>query len=104
MFYSILVTKASSKNVRTIITQNLANWIVTHVWSDAQPSQEQFSGVARVKPIYDDVMSSGENSWMSSSNASFLSMDLTNVKDDDYFTSTTNMDTVFTYANVTMPY
>ena len=94
--HTILVPKDSFKSVRTILTQNLSNWIATHVSSDAQPLEEQFAGVARVKPIYDDGMSSGENSWMSSSNASFLSMDLTNVRDDDFFTGTTNMDKVFT--------
>lgn len=98
-----LVKKDSFKRIRATISQSLAFWIKTYVSSDAQPAEEQFSGVARVKPIYDDGMSSGENSWMSSSNASFLSMDIQTVRDDDYFAASTNVDRVFTYADITMP-
>lgn len=101
--YTLLVKKDSFKRIRATISQSLAFWIKTYVSSDAQPAEEQFSGVARVKPIYDDGMSSGENSWMSSSNASFLSMDIQTVRDDDYFAASTNVDRVFTYADITMP-
>jgi hypothetical protein len=73
------------------------------VSSDAQPTEEQFAGVARVKPIHDDRMSSGENSWMSASNASFMSMNLSAVRDHNYFTETMNIERVFTYADITMP-
>jgi hypothetical protein len=102
--HTLLEEKASFKSIRNILTQNLAGWIATHVSSDAQPVDEQFSGVARVKPIFDDGMSSGENSWMSSSNVSFVSLDISVVRNDDYFTSSTNIDNVFTYADVTMPF
>ena len=101
--HTILVGKDSFKSVRNIITQHLADWIRDHVPSDAQPRDEQFAGVARVKPIHDDGMSSGENSWMSASNASFMSMDLSAVNNSNYFTETTNIERVFTYADITMP-
>jgi hypothetical protein len=101
--HTLLVNKDSFKSIRAALTQSLAFWIKTHVPSDAQPAEEQFSGVARVKPIYDDGMSSGENSWMSSSNATFLSMDIQTVRDDDYFTASTNVDRVFTYADIITP-
>jgi hypothetical protein len=59
-------------------------------------------GHPRVKPIYDDSMSSGENSWMSASNASFLSMDLSLVRDHVYFDESMNIAHVFMYADITL--
>jgi hypothetical protein len=101
--HTLLVEKEAFKSVRNLITQNLANWIIKHVSIDAQPKEEQFAGIARVKPIHDDGMSSGENSWMSASNASFMSMDLSAVRDSNYFNETINIERVFTYADITMP-
>jgi hypothetical protein len=101
--HTVLVKQDAFKRVRKTISQNLATWIVSHVSSDAMPMEEQFMGVPRVKPIYDDGMSSGENSWMSASNASFLSMDLSLVRDHVYFDESTNIAQVFTYADITMP-
>jgi hypothetical protein len=101
--HTVLVNQAAFQNVRNAITQNLDGWIITHVSSDAQPKDEQFSGPARVKPIHNDGMSSGANSWMSTSNASFMSMDFTAVQDQSYFTETTDVEQVFTYANIVMP-
>jgi hypothetical protein len=100
--HTILLDKDSFKTIRAILTKSLQDWIRNYVSSDAQPTDEQFAGVARVKPIYDDGMSSGENSCMSSSNATFLSMELTNVCDDNYFNASTNVDRVITYADITM--
>ena len=101
--HTVLVDKEAFKSVRNTISQNLAKWIRDHVSSDAQPKEEQFAGVARVKPIHDDGMSSGENSWMSASNASFMSMDLSAVRDTNYFTESINIERVFTYADITLP-
>ena len=75
-----------------------------HVSIYAQPTKDkQFAVIARIKPIHDDGMSSGENSWMSASNASFMSMDLSAVRDSNYFNKTINIEQVFTYADITMP-
>ncbi len=41
---------------------------------------------------------------MTQSNVSFVSMELPNGPDDDYFTSSTNANKVFTYANVVIPH
>jgi hypothetical protein len=101
--HTVLVCKEAFKSVRSTISQHLAEWIREYVPSDAQPNDEQFAGVARVKPIHDDGMSSGENSWMSASNASFMSMDLSAVRDNNYFTESINIERVFTYADITMP-
>jgi hypothetical protein len=91
------------KIVRNTITESLDAWIITHVSSDAQPNEEQFSGHARVKPINDDGMSSDANSWMSTSLASFMSMDLLAVQDQSYYNDSINIEQVFTYANIVMP-
>jgi hypothetical protein len=101
--HTVLVEATAFKKIRNDITQKLEGWIATHVSSDALPKAEQFAGSARVKPIYDDGMSSGANSWMSTSNASFLSMDLTAVQDHQFFNESTNIAQVFTYANITVP-
>jgi hypothetical protein len=101
--HNVLVEKATFKSVRTTITNNLESWIDIHVSSDARPLDEQFAGSARVKPIYDDGQLSGENSWMSASNVSFMSMDLSTVRDQVYFDDSTNIEKVFTYADITMP-
>jgi hypothetical protein len=56
--HTLLVDQAAFKTVRNVLTQNLDCLIVTHVSHDALPKEEQFSGPARVKPIYNDGMSS----------------------------------------------
>jgi hypothetical protein len=57
-----------------------------------------FSGPLQVKPLVEDHgLSSGANSWMSVSNASFLLMDLTMVKDDDYFANSQLAVRTFSY-------
>jgi hypothetical protein len=40
---------------------------------------------------------------MSASNASFLSMDLSLVREHQYYDKSTNISEVFTYANITVP-
>jgi hypothetical protein len=59
-------------------------------------------------PILEIVASSGENSWLSMSNASFLSMDLSMVDNDmpqadDYFTTNKMATTTFSYAEIVLP-
>ncbi len=100
--YSVLVDKSLFKTVRHTLSTSLDAW-VRKIPSDAQPVHDQFAGPARVKPLYDDGLSSGENSWMTQSNASFMSMELPTGPDDDYFASVTNANKVFTYANVVIP-
>ena len=101
--HTVLVDNASFKRIRNTITQNLDKWIVNHVSSDALPREEQFLGPPRGKPIHEDGLSSGENSWMLASNASFLSMDLSLVREHQYYDETTNITEVLTYANITLP-
>jgi hypothetical protein len=101
--YSVLVDKDLFKVVRNTLSSSLETW-VKNVPSDAQPSEDQFMGPARVKPLYDDGLSSGENSWMTQSNASFMSMELPVGQDDDYFANSTNANKVFTYADIAIPH
>ena len=63
--HTVLVDNTSFKRIRNTIIQNLDKWIINHVSSNALPREEQFLGPPRVKPIHEDGMSSGENSWMS---------------------------------------
>jgi hypothetical protein len=79
---------------------SLNTWVKHDIPIDAQPLDDQFAGPARVKPLYDDGLSSGGNSWMTQSNASFMSMDLPTDQDDDYFASSTNANKVFSYADI----
>jgi hypothetical protein len=76
---------------------------VNTISEDAQPTPGQFPGPARVRPIFNDGMSSGENSWMSASNASFMSMDFSIGQDDDYFTNTSKVNRTFSYAEILLP-
>ncbi len=72
--------------------------------NDAQPSVNQFLGPARVKPLYDNGLSSGKNSWMTQSNARLMSMELPAGQDDNYFANSTNASIVFTYADIGIPH
>ena len=101
--YSLLVDKGSFKAVRHQLSSSLESWVTNEIPSDAQPLEDQFVGPARVKPLYDDGLSSGENSWMTQSNASFMSMELPTGLTDDYFSSSTNANKVFSYAEVAIP-
>jgi hypothetical protein len=101
--YSILVDKSLFKAVRNKISTSLETWVKNEIPSDAQPSEDRFAGPARVKPLYDDGLSSGENSWMTQSNASFMSMEIPTGLDDDYFASSSNANKVFSYADVAIP-
>ena len=60
--------------------------------------------MAELLPLYDDGLSSGDNSWVTQSNASFMSMELPTGPDDDYFANSTNASKVFTYAHVVIPH
>ena len=98
--FNILVNKAYFTSARSKIQQNLDAWYEEYVPSDALPRPDYFPGPPRVRPIAYDGNSSGENSWMSKSNASFLSMDLSSVENDDYFSSTPMVDRMFSYKSV----
>jgi hypothetical protein len=100
----MLVDKVEFTRIRTTVTKHLPAWCdVTNISEDAQPTPGQFPGTARVRPIYNDGMSSGDNSWMSASNASFMSMDFSTLQEEDYFTNTSKVNHTFTYAEILLP-
>jgi hypothetical protein len=99
-----LVDKSLFKTVRHTLLTSLDSWVRNEIPSDAQPADDQFAGPARVKPLYDDGLSSGDSSWVTQSNASFMSMELPTGPDDDYFASSTNANKVFTYVHVVFPH
>jgi hypothetical protein len=101
--YSLLVDKDSFKQIRTTIATSLDGWISSDVPPDAEPHEGQFPGPARVKPLYDDDNSSGANTWMTQSSASFMSVDNPSGPDDDYFTNSMNANRIFSYAEVVLP-
>ena len=92
------------KDFQQIIQSHLmiaiAKWHDDFVEPDAKPPDGFFPGPPCVKPIADDGMSSGKNSWMSMSNASFLSMDLSMVQNNDYFMNSQTANKTFSYAHV----
>lgn len=102
--YSVLVDKDSSFKVeRQILSLSVEMRVQNDIPSDAQPFEDQFMGPARVKPLFNDGLSSGENSWMTQSNASFMSIDLLTGQDNDYFAHSINANKVFTYADIAIP-
>ena len=101
--YSVLVDKSLFKAVRQTLSSSLETLVRNEIPSDAQPTEDQFVGQARVKPLYDDGLSSGENSWMTQRNASFMSMELPTGPDDDYFANSTLANKIFSYAEVVIP-
>jgi hypothetical protein len=100
--YSLLVDKDKFEPVRTAVKTSLGEWITKYVESDALPTKFQFDGPARVKPLFDDGLSSGENSWMTQSNASFMSIELPPTKDEDFFRSSMNANRIFTFDEFTV--
>ena len=103
--HKVLVEKDEFNRIRAAITKSLPVWCdVNTVSEDAQPTLGQFPGPARVRPIFNDGMSSGENSWMSASNTSFMSMDFSmGQEDDNYFTNTSKVNRTFSYAEILLP-
>ena len=101
--YSVRVEKSLFSQIRNTLNQSLATWIKEEVQSDAQPTEFQFPGVARVKPLYNDGNSSGENTWMTTSNASFMSMDIPDGQMDDFFATSMNATRIFSYAEILVP-
>ena len=99
--YRILVEKDTFKTARDEVQRHLTGWCDEYIPIDAYPKPNPFPDKARVQPIHNDGFSSGENSWMSLSNASFMSMDLSNVADDEYFSNTAAATKAFTYAEIT---
>lgn len=88
--YSILVVQDIFKSVRRTLMTSFPPWVKTDIPSDTLPPDNQFMGPARVKPLHDDGLSSGESSWMTQSNVSFMPMDLPTGQEDDYFGSSAN--------------
>ena len=74
--YSVLIEKPECDKIRAILIKATTEWVLDIPPSDAMLPMDQFLGPARVKPLCEDGMSSGENSWMTQSNASFMSMEL----------------------------
>ena len=103
--HKVLVEKDEFNRIRAAITKSLPVWCdVNTISEDAQPTLGQFPGPARVRPIFNDGMSSGENSWMSASNTSFMSMDFSmGQEDEDYFTNTSKVNRTFSYAEILLP-
>ena len=98
--HNILVDKQEFQTIRSQLMHAIAKWHDDFVEPDAKPPEGLFPGPPRLKPIADDEISSGENSWMSMSNASFISMDLSMVQNDDYFTTSQMANKTFSYAEV----
>ena len=101
--HRMLVDKTEFARIRATVTKSLPVWCDNHISADALPTPGQFLGPARVRPIYNDGMSSGDNSWMSASNASFMSMDFSTAQEEDYFTNTSKINHTFTYAEILLP-
>jgi len=98
--YNILAEKNEFIPIRDHLMKFIKVWYDNHVPSDAMPQEGKFTGPPRVKPIIRDSESSGENSWMSRSSASFMSMDLSMVQNDNYFSTTQGAFQAYTYASV----
>jgi len=97
--YNILVDKDDFAQIRNKLLTSIPEWYNQHVPSDALPPEGKFPGPPRVKQIIRDSESSGENSWVSRSSASFMSMDLSTIQNDDYFSSSLAATKTFTYAS-----
>ena len=97
--YSVLVEKTEFAKIRSTLNKAIPEWVLD-IPSDAMPPTDQFPGPARVKPLYEDGISSGENSWMTQSNASFMSMELPPDTGTDYFRTSMNANKIFSYADV----
>jgi len=101
--YRVQVNQEKFKNSRDTLIQYLPGWCNEYIPVDAYPHPNPFPEPPKVQPIRNDGFSSGENSWMSMSNTSFLSMDLSNVADEDYFSSATAVTKAFSYAEIVLP-
>ena len=100
--HNILVDKNEFQMIRSHLLSVIEKWHNDFVEVDALPPEGYYPGPPRVKPIADDGISSGENSWMSMSNASFMSMDLSMVQSDDYFATNHTANQTFSYAEVVL--
>jgi hypothetical protein len=100
--HNILVDKNKFQMIRSHLMSVIEKWYNDFVEVDAFPPEGYYPGLPRVKPIADDGISSGENSWMSMSNASFMSMDLSMVQSDDYFATNHTANQTFSYAEVVL--
>jgi hypothetical protein len=101
--YSLLVDKEQFEHIRATLRNALPTWVKNFVESDALPTETQFPGPARVKPLFDDGLSSGENSWMTTSNASFMSIEIPSGQDDDFFKTSMNASRIFTFDDIPTP-
>jgi hypothetical protein len=101
--YRVQVSQDKFKMARDLLLYYLPG-CKGYIPVDAYPHPNPFPDDPRVQPsIHNNGFSSGGNSWMSLSNTSFLSMDLSIVADDEYFSNTTIANRTFTYAEVILP-
>jgi hypothetical protein len=98
--YSILVDKEKFEQIRATLKNSLSTWVKEFVEIDAQPTEFQFLGPAHFKPLFDDGLSSGENSWMTTSNACFMSIEFPSGQDDDFLKTSMNANRIFTYDHI----
>jgi hypothetical protein len=100
--HNILVNKNEFQKISShLMMQVIDKRHKDFVKVDALPPEGYFPGPPCVKPIADDGISSGENSWMSMSNASFMSMDLSMVQSDNWCCATTHIaNQTFSYAKI----
>jgi hypothetical protein len=97
--HKVLVDKDEFTRIQAALTKSLPVWCdVNTISDDAQPTPGQFPGPARVCLIFNNGMSSGEISWMSASNASFMIG-----QDNNYFTNTSKVNHTFSYAKILLP-
>jgi hypothetical protein len=102
--YSLLFDTDQFDPILSTIKKSLPKWITKYVESDELPTEYHFCGPARVKPLYDDgLVSSGESSWMTQSNASFMSIELPPTQDEDFFRASMNANRIFTFDEFTVP-
>jgi hypothetical protein len=65
--FRMLVKQQDFHRVRNILIENLSQWISDYIASDAQPQPGRFPGYPEVAPLFSDVLSNGNNSYMATS-------------------------------------
>ena len=65
--FRILVKTQDFHRVRNTLIEHLPHWFSDYVASDAQPQPGRFPGDPEVAPLFSDVLSSGNNSYMAKS-------------------------------------
>jgi hypothetical protein len=80
--YNILVKKELFKETKAWLIQNFQKLYDQYVAEDAKPHPDAFSGPPRIASDYGDADSSGADSYMSMSAASFTSFNTSDIQDD----------------------